>query len=175
MNRFNNGWFSAGKIALALASLGCLIGQGCPGPGGGDVGWVGDLYGTWSAGLKIVAIPNDAAANPNSLQEGASSLETWTFTQEGAQTILTITSGSTYGQATGTLTTNGNNFQFVGESSALDSLGIHMNITIDGVFTGPNNFEATKRTDFYSITAAWLGIPPQFVGFESASVMAQRA
>jgi hypothetical protein len=85
-----------------------------------------------------------------------------------------VTSGSTSGQAVGTLSTNGNNFQFVGESSAFDSLGIHMYITIDAVFTGPNNFEGTKRTDYYSITAAWLGIAPQFVGFESASVMAQR-
>jgi len=128
----------------------------------------------WSAGLKIVAIPAEENPNPNGLKEGDASVETWTFAVQGDQTVLTIASGSTWGQAIGTLTTTGNNFQFVGESSAFDSLGIHMYITIDGVFTGPNNFEGTKRTDFYSITAAWLGIAPQFVGFESASVMAQR-
>lgn len=160
------------KLSGALMGLVCLMGQGCP--SGAAPTWTADPYGTWSAGLKIVAIPAEENPNPNGLKEGDASVETWTFAAQGDQTVLTIASGSTWGQAIGTLTTTGNNFQFVGESSALDSLGIHMYITIDGVFTGPNNFEGTKRTDFYSITAVWLGIPPQFVGFESASVMAQR-
>ena len=159
------------RCAAILVGVACLMGQGCPsaadatgdaagdaaGDATGNTGWTGDPYGTWSAGLKIVAVPE--SDNPNGLNEGDASVETWTFAQEGGQTILTIVSGSTAGQATGTMTTTGNSFQFVGESSAFDSLGIHMYITIDGVFTGPDNFEGTKRTDFYSITAVWLGIP----------------
>lgn len=173
MNRFRGKCVSTVKLALAMVVLGCLVGQGCPGPGGGGA-WTGDPYGTWAAGLSIVAIPDQAGANPNGLKEGDASYETWTFTAQGAQTVLTVASGSTAGQAVGTLTTNGNSFQFVGESSAFDSLGIHMYITINGTFTGPNNFEGTRRTDYYSIAAAWLGIAPQFVGFESAAVVAQR-
>lgn len=161
------------RLSFVLLSIVCLTGQMC-GPAGGDTAWVGDPYGTWSAGLKMAAVATDPNTNPNGLVEGDASVETWTFALEGNTTVLTIASGSTFGQATGTLTTSGNNFQFQGESSMLDALGIHMTITIDGVFTGPNNFEGTKRVDFYSITAAWLGIPPQFVGFESAAVMAQR-
>ncbi len=146
------------KIVLALIGLTCLMGQNCA-PAPGDVGgWIGDPYGSWSAGLKIVAVPAETENNPNGLSEGDTSVETWVFALEGEQTVLTITSGSTYGQAFGTLTTAGKSFQFLGESSAFDSLGIHMVIIIDGVFTGPNNFEGTKRTDFYSITAVWLGI-----------------
>lgn len=159
---------------LGFAGLACLMGQLCGQAPTGGGGWTGDPYGTWSAGLRLVAVPTDPTTNPNALVEGAASVETWTFTAQGTQTVLTIASGSTYGQAVGTLTTGNNSFHFSGESSALDSFGIHMVITIDGVFTGPNNFDGTKRTDFYSITAAWLGIPPQFVGFESAAVTAQR-
>lgn len=158
---------------LVLATLSCLLGQSC-GSADDPGGWTGDPYGTWSAGLKLVAVPAAPNTNPNGLVEGDASVETWTFAAQGNQTLLTIASGSTFGQATGTLTTSGNSFHFEGESSVFESLGIHIKITIDGVFTGPNNFEGTKRTDFYSITAVWLGIPPQFVGFESASVMAQR-
>jgi len=173
MKRFSGIGASFARIVLAFAALACLLGQSCA-PAGGPAGWVGDPYGTWSAGLKLVAVPTDPNTNPNGLVEGDASVETWTFTAQGNQTLLTIASGSTFGQATGTLATSGTGFHFEGESSVFDSLGIHIRITIDGVFTGPNNFEGTKRTDFYSITAVWLGLPPQFVGFESASVMAQR-
>lgn len=173
MRRFSDLLRSCGRFVLVLAGLACLMGQMCGTPGGPQA-WTGDPYGTWSAGLRLAAVATDPLANPNSLVEGSASVETWTFTAEGDRTILTIVSGSTFGQAAGTLTRNGNNFHFQGENSQLDSLGIHMVITIDGVFTGPNNFEGTKRTDFYSISALWLGIPPQFVGFESAAVMAQR-
>lgn len=161
------------RSAFALAALSCLMGQMCAPTDGGQT-WVADPYGTWSAGLRMAAVAADPLTNPNAFVEGDASVETWTFAAQGNQTLLTIASGSTFGQITGTLTTNGNSFQFQGESSALDNVGIHMTITIDGVFTGPNNFEGTKRVDFYSITAVWLGIPPQFVGFESAAVMAQR-
>jgi hypothetical protein len=173
MNKFSRVGASFARFVLALAALACLTGQMCA-PTGGPAGWTGDPYGTWSAGLRLVAVPTDPSANPNALVEGDASVETWTFTLQGDQTILTIASGSTFGQAAGTLTSNGNTFHFEGESSVFDSLGIHIRIAIDGLFTGLNNFEGTKRTDFYSITGGWLGIPPQFIGFESASVTAQR-
>lgn len=186
------------NVVVVLLALPFIIGQGCPNaandilddqneirddpapadndepaadqPFGGPI----DPSGTWSVGLKMVAIPNDAALNPNGIKEGAASLETWAFVDTGATTTLNITSGSTTGSAVGALTTDGVTFRFEGDNSDLDALGIHQTILVEGTFTGPDNIEGTKRVDFYSLSAAWLGLPPQFVGFESATFTGQR-
>ncbi len=163
-----------GPICSALSwlfILASLAGAGCGG-GGQDAVTNANPYDTWSVGLTIVAIPDND--NPNGLKEGDASVETWTFAQQGAVVVLTVASGSTYGTASGTLTTTEGGFRFLGESSLLDSLGIHMVVTIDAVFVGPDNIEGTKRTDFYSLSGVALGIEPQFVGFESAAFTAQR-
>ena len=160
----------ARTLSLLVVAI-CLMGYGCS--GGDENGATNkDPYGTWSVSLKIVAIPDDT--NPNGLNEGDASVETWTFSQQGAVSVLTVVSGSTSGSASGTLATTDGGFQFQGESSLLDSLAIHMVLTIDAVFVGSDNIEGTKRTDFYSLSGVALGIDPQFIGFESASFTAQR-
>jgi hypothetical protein len=155
-------------LVLLVPMWACLMGQGCP--GAADVGGgTGDPYGSWSAGLTIRTV-----ATQNPWNEGTGSIEEWTFVQENGQTTLNIVSGSTAGVAYGTLTTTDGGFQYQGECSTFDGLGIHMVITIDATFAGANSIEGTKRTDFYSVSAVWLGVQPQLIGFESATFGADR-